>query len=85
METVSELCFSAFNSFTACWTGLTWGRILYQTGGNFKGFFFFISSEICILLLYYAYLCSMASSSGVTSGLSLKESFVACTSWSGSV
>ena len=69
-ETVSELCFSDFNSSTACWTGLTWGRIPNLTGGNLRGFFFLISSEICILLPYWAYLCLMASFSAITTSLS---------------
>ena len=40
-QTVSELCFPAFNSSTAHWTGLTRGRIPYLTGGNLRGFFYF--------------------------------------------
>ena len=37
---------------TARWTGLTWGRNPCLTGGNLRGFFFFISREIFILMLY---------------------------------
>ena len=69
-QMVSELCFSAFNSSTRRWTGLTWCRIPNLTRGNLRGFFFFVSSEICTLFPYWAYLCLMASFSAITAGLS---------------
>ena len=34
------LCFSAFNSSTARWTGLTWCRIPYLTGGTYEAISF---------------------------------------------
>ena len=62
---------------------LGWNSVL--DWGQLTRLFLFISTEICILLLYLAYLCLLASSSAITAGLSLKESFVACNSWSGLV